>query len=277
MEEQITALQKLINTAIEFCVNYSFQVIGAMITLVIGVVIANWVAGLFFKILEKKKMDVTLSKFLASIIKIIILAFAVIIALGKFGITIAPFIAALGAIAFGSTFAFQGPLSNYGAGLSIMMSRPFKVGETIQVAGVSGVVQDIKLASTTLLNEDGVQITIPNKHIVGEIVSNSGENRLAESVIGVSYDSDCEKAAQLIKQVLSQFKEIATTPAPQVGINQFGDSSINIGFRYWVATTKYFQVTGQVNFAVFKAFQNAGILIPFPQREVRILSEPSRT
>ncbi len=198
MEAQIGTAQKLINTLIEFFVNYSFQVVGAVIILAVGVVLAKWIAAFVLKLTGNQKMDIALSKFLAGAAKVLVLIFAVIVALGKFGITIAPFIAMIGAAAFGATYAIQGPLSNYGAGLSIILGRSFSIGDTITVIGISGVVEDIKLASTLLVNEDGVKITIPNKHIVSEIVQNSKGNRIVEGVVGISYDSNPERAIKLI-------------------------------------------------------------------------------
>lgn len=275
MEEQITAAQKLINTLIEISVNYGFQVLGAVIVLIAGSLIGKWVGSIVFSLATARKLDITLSKFLATTVKITVIGFAVIIALGKFGITIAPFVAAIGAAAFGATYAIQGPLSNYGAGLSIILGRPFVVGDTISVVGVSGVVHEVKLASTTLLTGDGVKITIPNKHIVGEILQNSKANRVSEGVIGISYDSNPEKAIDTIKHVLRQFSDIVVNPEPQIGIQAFADSSVNISYRYWVPTEKHTQTVGMVNLEIFKAFQAANIEIPFPQREVRIVSQPS--
>lgn len=275
MQEQISAAQKLINTLIEFFVNYSFQVLGAVIVLAVGFLIAGWVSNTLMQLLQKKNMDITLSKFLAGTVKIIILGFALLVALGKFGITIAPFIAALGALAFGASFAIQGPLSNYGAGLSIILSRPFVVGDTITVAGVSGVVKEVKLACTILTNEDGIFITIPNKDIVGQILHNSKRYKVAEGLIGISYDSDTETAVKVINSVLQKFPEVTQDPKSQVGIQQFADSAINIAYRYWVPTIKFFQLSHEVNLAVFQALGQANIKIPFPQRELRILSGSS--
>lgn len=275
MKEEITALQKLIDTLIEFVVNYSFQVVGAVLILIVGAFIANRVGVILLRLLEKKKIDVTLAKFLAGIVRISILAFTVLIALGKFGITIAPFVAALGALAFGTSFAIQGPLSNYGAGLSIIMARPFVVGDTITVAGVSGVVEEVKLAATVLTNEDGIKITIPNKHIVGEILLNSHQNRIVEAGVGISYDNDPAQAAGVVREALSRVPGVVKEPPPQVGVEEFGDSSINIGYRYWVPTLKYYQILYAVNLAVYQALARAGIKIPYPQREVRFTSQPS--
>ena len=273
MNEEFTAIQKFIDMGIEFGINYGFQVIGAIVILILGMTLASWVAKLILSVMQKKNIDITLSKFLAGMVKILIISFAVIIALGKFGITIAPFIAALGALAFGASFALQGPLSNYGAGLVIIMTRPFTVGNTIAVAGVSGVVEEIKLATTLLTDEEGELITIPNKSIIGEILHNSRENKIVQGSIGISYDSDPERAISAIKSILVANKDVNTENDPIVGIENFGDSSINIGFRYWVPTTKYYNMSYVVNLSVFKALKENDIDIPFPQREIKILSK----
>jgi len=271
--EELKPLQTLINKLIDFFVNYSFQVVGAIIILIAGLLIGKWLARIISKISEKAGLDVTLSKFLASVGKVVVLIFAIIIALGKFGITITPFIAAIGAAAFGATYAIQGPLSNYGAGLAIILGRPFVVGDTVSVAGVSGVVEEIHLANTILINEDGIRIMIPNKHIVGEIMHNSGGNRLVESSVGISYGDDPEKAIDVISKLLANAAEVVSEPHPQVGIEEFGDSSVNIGYRYWVPSRKFFQSSYTINLAVYRAVKGAGITIPFPQREVLVRKE----
>jgi len=272
MTQDIQALETLVNTLIEFCVNYSFQIMGAGVVIAVGYFLSRWVEKLILKFCEKKKLDVTLATFIASGVKIGVLAFATVIALGKFGITIAPFVAALGAMAFGASLAIQGPLSNYGAGVTIILTRPFVVGDTILVKGQTGVVKEVKLAYTILTDEDGVKITIPNKEVVGQIFHNSGPNKIIEGVIGVSYASDAEKAARVVKEALLSVDGVATDPGPQTGIQEFGDSSVNIGYRCWVPTTKYFQTLYAANAAVYKAVKGAGLDIPFPQREVRTLS-----
>lgn len=276
MAEQITAVQKLIDTIVEYSVKYSFQIIGAIIILLVGFFIAKWVSSLIKKLCEKKKLDVTLSGFVASLVRIIIIAFVVVLALGKFGIEVTPFVAAIGALVFGATYAIQGPLSNYAAGLTLILGRPFVVGDTISVKGVDGVVLLIKLASTTLITEDGVKVNIPNKHIVGEILWSSNKQRIIEASVGISYADDPEKAVSVIQKVLKGFSHVDDEPAPQIGIDEFADSSINIAYRYWVPTGRYFQTKYAVNLAVFKALKDAGITIPFPQREINIIKSSSQ-
>ena len=273
MQPEISAVQKLINTAVEFFVNYSFQVVGAIIILIAGFFLGEWAARFSANILQKRKMDVALAKFLTSCIKLGILAFAIIIALGKIGITITPLVAALSAAAFGASFAVQGLLANYGAGLSLIISRPFTIGDTITVKDVTGTVEDIKIACTVLSSADGGSITIPNKHIIGEIVLNSFTNKVSNSVIGISYGSDPSKAIKIIQEVLAQNPDVTKMPKPQIGIQAFADSSVNIGYRYWVHASKYFEAVSEVNLAVYRAFQKENIEIPFPQRDIRIVSQ----
>jgi small conductance mechanosensitive channel len=273
MDQEIKTVEAIFRVIVDFFVTYSFQVVGAIIILILGIFIAKWIASMLLNLFEKKDLDVTLSKFVVSTVKVIIIGFAVLVAIGKFGITIAPIIAALAAMAFGASFAIQGPLSNYGAGLTIIMTRPFVVGNTIRVKDVSGVVEEVKLGATILTDEDGVKITIPNKHIVGEILYNSSEWKIVEAVVGIGYDSPPEKAVEIIKRAIHDFEDISQEPAPQVGIQEFGDSSINIGYRYWVPTKKYFQTLYRVNAAVYSHLAENNIQIPFPQRDVHVISQ----
>jgi len=273
MPEELADVGKYMDLIIEFAVKYGFQVIYAIIILIIGLIVARWLANMVTRVCESHKLDITLSRFLGSVVRLSALAFVMIVVLGKFGITMTPFIAAIGAVAFGSSLALAGLMSNYGAGLSIIITRPFVVGDTIKILGVSGVVEEIGLAATRLSTEDGEQITIPNKHIIGEILINSFENKVVETVIGISYDDDPQKAIQIIQEALKKTPEIVDEPAPQIGIEEFADSSVNIGMRYWVPTKQYFQILYQANLAVYEALNKAEITIPFPQRDIHMLSE----
>jgi len=135
---------------------------------------------------------------------------------------------------------------------------------------VSGVVDEIRLAATILSNEDGEEINIPNKHIVGEILHNSFANKIVETSVGISYADDPEMAKRVVLEVLAGHQEVCQDPEPQVGIDQFADSSINIGLRYWVPTKKYYQIRFQINDAIHKALAANKITIPFPQRDIHL-------
>jgi len=270
--EEIQQVEKVVGIVIDFFVRYAFQVAGAIVVLLAGWIVARVLAASLLRFLEKKNFDITLSKFIASTVKFIVLGFVILVAFGKFGISVAPFIAALAALAFGASFAIQGPLSNYGAGLVIILTRSFVVGNTITVAGVSGVVEEVKLGATILSDEDGVKITIPNKHVVGEILHNSEEYRIIEEVVGISYDSDPGTAIRITQETLNKIEEVSKAPPPQVGIQKFNDSSIDIGFRYWVRSKTYFQTLYTVNLAIYKHLKEGGVAIPFPQRDIHIVS-----
>ena len=270
MKEELESVEKYMDIIVELAIKYGFQVIYAIILLIIGLIIARWLSKMVVRVCEARNLDITLSRFLGNVVRLTVLAFVLIVVLGKFGITMTPFIAAVGAVAFGSSLAMAGLLSNYGAGLSIIITRPFVVNDTIKIQGVSGVVEEVGLAATRLSTEDGELITIPNKHIVGEILINSFENKVVEASIGISYEDDAQNAIDTIQEALQKIPAIITEPPPQIGIAEFADSSVNIGMRYWVPTKQYFQTLYQANLAVYNALEQAGITIPFPQRDIHM-------
>lgn len=271
MEKELESLQKFYNIVIEFFVNYSFQLIGAVIIFILGWYIANKVSSAVGRVCEKNQLDVTLTKFVVNIVKFAIIIGVTIVAVGKVGITLTPFIAGIGAASLGAGLALQGTLSNYGAGLSIIIGRPFVVGNTITVEGVYGVVEEIRLAYTILSTEDGEQITIPNKHIIGEVLVNSFEYRIVESVVGIDYNSKPEDAIAIIHKVLEKYEEtlIAKEPKAQVGIKEFGDFSINIELRYWAFTKQFFETQYKINLDIFNALKESNINIPFPTYNIK--------
>lgn len=271
MKEEIDQFKAIYDLIVTFFVTYSFQLIGALIILMIGLLVSSRVARLVTRTCDKHGLDVTLSRFLASCTKIIIIVAVAVICLGKIGISVTPFIAAIGALSLGAGLAMQGLLSNYAAGLNIILTRPFVVGDTIIVQGVTGIVKEVHLAQTILTDEDEVTILIPNRHIVGEIIHNSNNFKVVESTLGVAYSSDIDQVINTIKAVLHELN-VDTNRPPQVGIDEFGDNSINFGIRFWVPTDKYHQLRFRVNDKLFKALHLAGIEIPFPQREIRLLN-----
>ena len=202
MKEELETVQNLFNVVTEFLVNYGFQVIGAIIILGVGIFVARRLSNIIIKICRKHNLDDTLSVFFGNVTKILVLTFVFIVTLGKFGISIAPLVAAIVAAALGASFAIQGPLSNYGAGLAIILTRPFVIGDTLTVKGVSGVVYEISLSYTLLTTEDEERITIPNNQIMGEILQNSFNNKVVESTVGIAYHDDPEKAVNVIRKTL---------------------------------------------------------------------------
>ncbi|MHC4871989.1 MAG: mechanosensitive ion channel family protein [Planctomycetota bacterium] len=271
IEQKWEAAHTLVDELIEFSVQYGFQIIGAIIILIIGWLLSRWIKNLVVKMLEKREIDITTRTFIGNAVKVFVLFVALIVALGNFGVSISPMIAALGALTFGATLALQGPISNYGAGLAIILTHPFRVGDTIEIQGIAGVIEDIKLGTTILSNADGEKITIPNSQVVGQVITNSQTTKVAETQIGIAYSDDPEKAIAIIKEVLNNTEGISDEFAIQVGIYEFGDSSVNIQARYWVPTRQYLGILHKVNLEVFKKLNEGGITIPFPQREIKML------
>ncbi|MBV1787605.1 mechanosensitive ion channel family protein [Marinobacterium sp. D7] len=275
VKQELAQVQEIYNLVVEFFVNYSFQIVGAVIVLLLGLWVASKVSNWSLALMQRHNLDITLSRFIASCVKILIIAMVAVVALGKLGISVTPLLAMIGAVGLGAGLAIQGLLSNYSAGLTIVLTRPYVVGDTISVQGVTGQVKEVHLSHTLLTNEDGVEISIPNKHVVGEIIHNSHANTLAEVSIDIAYSADPEQACNLLKSTLATFgDEICQEPGPQVGIEAFGESGITLGIRIWLPTERYYDLLYRANLAMFNALRAEGIEIPFPQREVRLLNTP---
>ena len=273
MENELKLVQEVYELIVAFMVNYSFQLFGAVLILFAGYIVAGLVSKAVLKLQEKQNVDVTLRQFIAAAVRIIVIGMFVIIALDKLGISINPFIAALGGLAVGASFALQGPVSNYGAGLMIILARLYKVGDTITIQGCFGQVEEISLSNTVLVAEDGERIIIPNKHVVGEIHRNSEANRILEGSVRISYSSSPEEAIGLITNVLTSAEGLDSQLKPQVGIDNFGEATIEIGYRVWVPTDSYFDKLHTINLGIFNALADAGFKVPHPQRDVHLIKE----
>lgn len=257
----LTTFAKLFDIVIEFAVAYGFQILGAIVVLLIGLKVASWCARKTTSLAEAKGVDVTLSRFIGNAVRLVVVVAVVIVTLGNFGVAIAPLIALVGASAFGVTLAIQGPLSNYGAGLAIILTRPFIVGDTITVQGASGVVEEISLGATILIGEDGERILVPNRQIVGEIIINSEGRRVVQTKVCVAYDADITRATELLRRALDSFTDLRGDPAPQIGIHDFAYGGIILGLRFWVPSQRYFEMRYEVNRAAYAALEEGGIAL----------------
>ena len=273
MEEELQDLTSLLDKLKSYLIDHSPQIITAVLILVAGFFVARFVARFTERICRSRNIDVTLTRFFAGAINLTVFVLFIILAIGRIGIEVTPIVALLGASAFGLSLAVQGPVSNYGAGIVLIITRPFKVGDTLTIHSLTGVVDAVNLGNTQLMTEDGQEVTIPNRKILGEILVNSFQLMVVEGVVGVDYSCDPELAIAAVKSALGSVDAVSAERLPQVGIQAFGDSSINIGYRYWVATRNYYSIQYDVNLAVFKALKENGISIPFPQRDVRIVRD----
>jgi len=270
LKDEIDQVANIYNIIIEFFTNYSFQLIGAVIIFILGYIVAGKIAGFVLQLCLRHKLDVTLSQFLSNTAKMLIVVMITIIALGKLGISVTPFIAAIGAISLGAGLALQGLLANYAAGFNIIITRPFVVGDTITVHDVTGVVTEVLLAYTLLKNEDDVTITIPNKHIVGEILHNSQDDSLLELKVGISYDHNPLEVVELLKETMIALDVSGEHRKVLVGIDEFSDSAITIAIRLWTPTISLYATKYSSYASIYTALDKANITIPFPQRDVHI-------
>lgn len=273
MQEQLGLVEEVYSLIVNFAVTYSFQLLGAVVVLIAGFVVGGWASRLLLRLMERKQVDITLRELLASVARLVVVGLFLIIALSQMGISITPLIAALGGLAVGASFAIQGPVSNYGAGLVIILTRMYKVGDTISVLGCSGIVREITLATTILTSEDNEQIVIPNKQVVGEIHKNSFAFRIVEGQVGIAYEANPEAVITTLTEKLRAIDGVSDDHAPVVGINHFSDAGIVLDYRIWVLSDRYFEILHEANLVVYQSLSEQGVPIPFPHREVRLLQD----
>jgi small conductance mechanosensitive channel len=196
----------------------------------------------------------------------------IIMALQNLGVELLPLIAGLGVAGAGIALAMQGVLGNLFAGLTIILTKPFRIGEYIEIASEEGAVESISLFQTTLTHPDRSRVVIPNRKIVGEILHNFGQIRQVSVVVGVAYDTDLNRAIALIQETLRANERVLRDMEPVIVVSALADSSVNIAVKPWVAIKDFGVAASEVNLAILEAFRNAHIVIPFPQREVRMLA-----
>jgi small conductance mechanosensitive channel len=206
------------------------------------------------------------------VVRLLIFLVALLQALEKLSVPIGPALAGIGVAGVGVGLALQSVLGNLVAGLSIIFTKPFRVGEWIEIAGVSGQVKTIELFSTTLLHTDLSRVVIPNRKIIGEVLHNYGSVRQLNLSVGVAYGTNLNDATAIVRHVLSSNPRVLKEPAPIVGVTLLADSSINIAIRPWVKVDDFIPAQVEINQAVAEELRAANISIPFPQREVRLLN-----
>jgi small conductance mechanosensitive channel len=258
---------------IDLALKFGPKLLTALIILAIGYFIARQVAHWLERALLHIEMEPPVRSLLVRIGRIIIFLLFTIMALQNLGVELLPLVAGLGVAGAGIALAMQGLLSNLFAGLTIVLTKPFRVGEYIGIVGEEGTVETITLFQTTLSHPDRSRVVIPNRKIAGEILHNYGNIRQVDVTVGVAYDTDLNQAITLVQEALRENKRVLQDIAPVIGVCQLADSSINIAVRPWVAVSDYGLACGEVNKIVLEAFRKHGIEIPFPQREVRLLQD----
>jgi small conductance mechanosensitive channel len=271
MDEQLQTLEHAQRTAIDLAIQFGPKVVVALLILVTGYFVGRWVGRLADSMLVKLGLDETLRELLVRMVRILVLGLFLIMALQNLGVQLLPLLAGLGVAGAGIALAMQGVLGNLAAGLTIIFTRPFQVGEYISIAGEEGAVEDIKLFNTVLSHPDRSRIVIPNRKIVGEILHNFGALRQLDVVVGVAYDTDIRQALAAIRELLAAHPKILQAPEPVIRVLTLADFGVNIAIRPWTAVADFNTASSDITQAVLETFRERGITIPFPQREVRLL------
>ncbi len=248
-------------------IEYGVNIAAALLTLLVGYIAANLLSGGVVKVMQTRKLDITITHFVGSILKYAILVFVVIAALGRVGVQTASFVAIIGAAGLAIGLALQGSLSNFAAGFLLIIFRPIKAGEFIEVAGTAGVVQSVQLFTTTLTSADNKMVVVPNSAILnGTIVNYSRmDTRRVDMTFGIGYGSDLRKAKQILERLVNEEPRILKDPAVTIAVAALADSSVNIVVRPWVKTADYWGVWFDFHEKVKLAFDAEGVEIPFPQ------------
>ena len=262
-----------------FITTYGIQIIGAILILVLGRIAAGIGRKIVKRLLEKAKTEPSIVSFVGSLTYILILVFAVLATLAKFGIQTASFVAIIGAAGLAIGFALQGSLSNFAAGILILVLRPFRVDDYILGAGESGTVKKIQLFTTELATPDNIKVMVPNSKLFGDVIKNvtAYDTRRVDLVIGIGYSSDIQKAYDVMMDIITKDERILPEPAPQIAVSELADSSVNFVVRPWVKKEDYWPVKFELTRKIKEAFDKNNIEIPFPQQTVHVISGTSET
>ena len=261
---------------INYLVENGVSLLGAIVILVVGWIFANWAARLMRTRAEKSpRIDTTLALVMSKVTRILILAITLIAVLGKFGVETTSLVALMGAAGLTVGLAMQGTLSNVAAGVMLLGFRPFKVGEFVDFEGGMGVVDEIGLFMTRMHTPDNLAMIVPNAKIWGNVIKNFATNptRRLDLVFGISYGDDMSRAMEIVREVITAEPRCLKEPAPVVVVGELGDSSVNLWVRPWVKPADYWVVKWDLTRRVKEAFDQKGITIPFPQRDVHLFEE----
>jgi len=259
------ALEKLL-------VSWGGRILSALVVLVIGMWLAKRFAGAFSKVLEKRKIDVTLTKFLSTILYYIILVAVIIAAAAQVGINTASFLTVVGAASLAVGLALKDSLGNFAAGVMLILFRPFKVGDYVTVGGESGTVEEIHIFNTILNTADNQKKIIPNSMVSSNTITNVTANptRRIDLVVGISYNDDMKRAKETLEAILAETEGVMEEPAPVVAVSNLGASSVDLVARPWVKTGDYWNVRFELTEKIKRTFDEKNISIPYPQTDVHM-------
>jgi small conductance mechanosensitive channel len=259
-----------------YMISHALNIIGAIVILIVGYIISKWVSRRIRNAaLNSEKFDDTLAPVFGQTVKVVILVVTMLIVLGQFGVETASILAILGAAGLAVGLALQGTLSNVAAGMMLLILRPFHVGDVIEVAGTLGIVDEIGLFTTQMHSFDNIGIVMPNSRVWGAEIKNltQYDTRRCDLEFGISYSDDMDKAIALIKEVLAADDRILEEPETLIAVSTLGDSSVNIIVRPWTETPNLWPLRFDLTKRIKEVFDENGISIPFPQRDVHLFQQ----
>jgi small conductance mechanosensitive channel len=271
----LNGLEQMFAKVLDLGVVFGLKILAALAVFIIGRWVAIALRNFLERSMHKTKVDQTLITFTTNLAYIAMFAFVVIAALAQLGIQTTSFIAILGAAGLAIGLALQGSLSNFAAGVIMILFRPFKVGDYIEGGGTAGTVKEIQIFNTILVSPDNKTIIVPNAAMTSDKIVNYAAQgtRRVDMVFGIGYESDIDKAKEILWDLLKKDSRVMTVPEPMVVVSELADSSVNIACRPWVKADDYWTFYFDMNENVKKQFDANGISIPFPQRDVHIFEQ----
>ncbi len=270
MDTELKSLSHVQNTITDMALQFGPKVMAAVVILAAGVMAGRWVGRATERGLARLALEPPVRQLLVRIVRVLVLGLFAIMALQNLGVELLPLIAGLGVAGAGVALAAQGVLGNVIAGLTIIFTKPYRVGEFISIIGVEGSVDSITLFSTVLTHGDRSRVVVPNRKIVGEILHNYGRIRQTEVKVGVGYTADLKLALATVNELLRANPRVLGEPAPVVQITALGDSAVHIAAKPWVAVGDYGAVETELSLSLVETMRQRGIEMPFPQYEVRL-------
>lgn len=271
MDEHLKAFEQFQTTAIDLAVNFGPKLLAAMLILTAGVVASRWVVQVIGPALNKFELEPPVRDLLARVTRLLVMGLFAVMALQNLGVELLPLIAGLGIAGAGIALALQGILGNLAAGLTIIFTRPFRVGEYVSIVGVEGCVESIGLFNTTLSHPDRSRVVVPNRKIAGEILHNHGNVRQLHINVRVAYDTDLLQAITAVRDVLEANPRVLRDPEPSVDVGTLADSAIDIHVEPWVPVDEYSNASGEIQRSIVQVFRERSIVIPSPKREVHVI------
>lgn len=271
MADTLETIEQVRTTAVDLAVKFGPKVLAAALILTLGYFVGRWIAKWLERALGHVEMEPPVRTLIVRIARAVITVLFLIMALQNLGVELLPLVAGLGVAGAGIALAMQGVLGDGVAGLSIIFSKPFRVGDYISIAGEEGRVEAIRVFSTVLGHPDRSQVVIPNHKIAGEILHNFGQMRQLDVIVGVAYDTDLDAAITAIREVLRANPRVIRNPEAVVQTVRLADSCVNISVRPWVPVLDFGIATSELNQSILETFRSRGIVIPYPRREVQLL------